>query len=89
MKSVAFFPWVGQSSVLSFVRTSLMRTDSRQKRLAILEAAHRSGITHFDTAAYFGYGEVERLRDRFLAGKLDRDTITPKFGNEPSGSGGG
>lgn len=62
-----------------------MSADSTQERLAILEAAHDSGITHFDTAAYYGYGEAERLLGRFLSGKRDKVTITTKFGIEPSG----
>lgn len=62
-----------------------MSADSTQERLAILEAAYDSGITHFDTAAYYGYGEAERLLGRFLAGKRDKVTITTKFGIEPSG----
>ena len=85
MKTVAFFPWAGQSSVLGFGTTSFMSADSTQERLAILEAAYGCGITHFDTAAYYGYGEAERLLGRFLAGKRDKVTITTKFGIEPSG----
>lgn len=85
MKTVPFFPWAGQSSVLGFGTTSFMSADSTQERLAILEAAYECGITHFDTAAYYGYGEAERLLGRFLAGKRDKVTITTKFGIEPSG----
>lgn len=62
-----------------------MSADSTQERLAILEAAYGCGITHFDTAAYYGYGEAERLLGRFLSGKRDKVTITTKFGIEPSG----
>lgn len=85
MKSVQFFPWATQSSELGFGTTSFMSADSTQERLAILEAAYDGGITHFDTAAYYGYGEAERLLGRFLSGKRDKVTITTKFGIEPSG----
>jgi D-threo-aldose 1-dehydrogenase len=85
MKSVALFPWVKASSVLGFGTTSFMSADSTQERLALLAAAYDSGITHFDTAAYYGYGEAERLLGGFLAGKRDKVTITTKFGIEPSG----
>jgi len=79
------FPWAGASSVLGFGTTSFMSADSTQERLAILQAAYDSGITHYDTAAYYGYGEAERLLGRFLSGKRDKVTITTKFGIEPSG----
>ena len=85
MKTVTFFPWAGHSSVLGFGTTSFMSADSTQERLAILEAAYACGITHLDTAAYYGYGEAERLVGRFLSGKRDKVTITTKFGIEPTG----
>jgi aryl-alcohol dehydrogenase-like predicted oxidoreductase len=85
VKTVEFFPWAGASSVLGFGTTSFMSADSTQERLALLAAAHDAGITHFDTAAYYGYGEAERLLGRFLVGKRDKVTITTKFGIEPSG----
>jgi D-threo-aldose 1-dehydrogenase len=85
MRTVHFFPWANKSSALGFGTTSFMSADSTQERLAILEAAYDCGITHFDTAAYYGYGEAERLLGRFLAGKRDKVTITTKFGIEPSG----
>jgi aryl-alcohol dehydrogenase-like predicted oxidoreductase len=85
MKTVPFFPWAGQSSVLGFGTTSFMSADSTQERLALLASAYDAGVTHFDTAAYYGYGEAERLLGRFLAGKRDKVTITTKFGIEPSG----
>lgn len=85
MNKLSFFPWAQASSVLGYGTTSFMSADSTQERLAILETAYDCGITHFDTAAYYGYGEAERLLGRFLSGKRDRVTITTKFGIEPSG----
>lgn len=85
MRSVQFFPWTNQSSVLGFGTTSFMSADSTVERLSLLETAYNCGITHFDTAAYYGYGEAERLLGRFLFGKRDKVTITTKFGIEPSG----
>ena len=85
MKTVEFFPRAGASSVLGFGTTSFMSADSTQERLSLLATAYEAGITHFDTAAYYGYGEAERLLGRFLAGKRDKVTITTKFGIEPSG----
>lgn len=85
MNSVPFFAWTKPSSVLGFGTTSFMSADSTLERLSLLETAYDSGITHFDTAAYYGYGEAERLLGRFLSGKRDKVTITTKFGIEPSG----
>jgi D-threo-aldose 1-dehydrogenase len=85
MRVVNFLPWAGASSVLGFGTTSFMSAASTQDRLALLGAAYDAGITHFDTAAYYGYGEAERLLGRFLTGKRDKVTITTKFGIEPSG----
>ena len=85
MRTVPFFPWAPQSPVLGYGTTSFMSADSTQERLTILEAAFDCGIRHFDTAAYYGYGEAERLLGRFLSGKRDKVTITTKFGIEPSG----
>jgi len=85
MRTTTFFEWAPKTSVLGFGTTSFMSADSTQERLAILEAAYDCGISHFDTAAYYGYGEAERLLGRFLAGKRDKVTITTKFGIEPSG----
>jgi len=85
MRTVDFFPWARPSSVLGFGTTTFMSADSTQERLAILEASYDCGITHFDTAAYYGYGEAERLLGCFLSGKRDSVTITTKFGIEPSG----
>jgi D-threo-aldose 1-dehydrogenase len=85
MNTVFYFPWTGASSVLGFGTTSFMSADSTQNRLGLLGTAYDAGITHFDTAAYYGYGEAERLLGRFLAGKREKVTITTKFGIEPAG----
>lgn len=85
MRTVEFFPWARPSSVIGFGTTSFMSAGSTQERLAILETAYDCGIRHFDTAAYYGYGEAERLLGRFCSGKRDSVTITTKFGIEPSG----
>ncbi len=85
MKSFSFFPWASPASVLGYGTTSFMSAATTADRLALLETAYGSGITHFDTAAYYGYGEAERLLGRFLSGKRDQVTITTKFGIEPSG----
>jgi D-threo-aldose 1-dehydrogenase len=85
MKATPFFPWASPGSVLGYGTTSFMTADTTKARLALLECAVDSGITHFDTAAYYGYGEAERLLGEALQGKRDRFTITTKFGLEAGG----
>ncbi len=61
-----------------------MSADTTKERLDLLACALDNGITHFDTAAYYGYGESERLVGQALRGRRDKVTITTKFGLEPS-----
>ena len=61
-----------------------MSADTTKERLDLLACALDTGITHFDTAAYYGYGESERLLGQALQRHRDRVTITTKFGLEPS-----
>jgi aryl-alcohol dehydrogenase-like predicted oxidoreductase len=45
-----------------------------------MNAAWDAGITLFDTARSYGYGEAEGLLGEFLAGKRSQATIVTKFG---------
>ena len=51
--------------------------------LRLLETALDAGITHFDTARLYGYGEAERVLGKFLRGRRDRVTVTTKVGILP------
>ena len=83
MKQLSLFPGAPASSILGFGTTSLMGVATSKERLALLEVAFESGIRHFDTAPYYGYGEAERLLGGFMAGKRDQLTITTKYGIQP------
>lgn len=61
-----------------------MRITSARRRQDTLSAALTSGITHFDTAPLYGFGESERALGRFLRGRRGKVTLTTKFGLEPS-----
>jgi hypothetical protein len=50
----------------------------------VLAAALGSGITHFDTAPLYGFGESERALGRFLRNRRSQVTLTTKFGLQPS-----
>jgi D-threo-aldose 1-dehydrogenase len=77
------FPISCPTSRLGYGTTSLMAVQSSEERLALLECAYDSGIRHFDTAPYYGYGEAERVMGEFLRGKRDQVTVTTKFGIQP------
>ena len=62
-----------------FGTASLFNAGSREKRLALLEAVIASGITHFDTAPYYGFGMAERDLGAVLA-RHPEVTVTTKVG---------
>jgi aryl-alcohol dehydrogenase-like predicted oxidoreductase len=69
-----------RSSVLGFGCAALMGRASRKDSLRALHAAFDSGITFFDTARSYGYGESEGLLGEFLLGRRERVVISTKFG---------
>jgi len=71
-------------SRVGFGTGGLLRTGSARQRQALLAAALDNGITHFDTAPIYGFGEAERSLGRFLQGNRNRVTLTTKFGLQPS-----
>lgn len=70
-------------SRLAFGSAALMARLGRRASIRLLEVAHESGITHFDTARSYGYGEAESALGAFLAGRRGGVTITTKLGLEP------
>lgn len=60
-----------------------MALSSKREQFSLLEAVVSSGITHFDTAPYYGYGAVEPLLGEFLGAHGVTATITTKFGIQP------
>src|SRR4051794_35798600 len=71
-------------SRIGFGTSGLLRIGSARERLSVLAAALAGGITHFDTAPIYGFGESERALGRFLRGQRSRVTLTTKFGLRPS-----
>ena len=61
-----------------------MRIRGARDRQNVLAAALANGITHFDTAPIYGFGESERALGRFLRGRRDQVTVATKFGLRPS-----
>lgn len=55
----------------------------REQSLALLESAFDAGITHFDVARSYGYGEAESVVGEFLKTRGNKVTVTTKFGIVP------
>jgi D-threo-aldose 1-dehydrogenase len=74
-------PIIGKStSRVGFGTGGLLRIGSARRRQDMLAAALANGITHFDTAPLYGFGESERALGRFLRGRRNNITLTTKFG---------
>ena len=58
----------------------------RAAALKAMEIAFDNGVTHFDVARSYGYGDAEAVLGAFAAGKRDRITIATKFGIRASGT---
>ncbi|MDB5323481.1 MAG: NADP-dependent oxidoreductase domain protein [Phycisphaerales bacterium] len=63
---------------------TLTQHDDPNDAIALLEEALAAGITHFDVAPQYGFGQAEGILGRFLKGKRDRVTVATKFGLMPS-----
>ena len=70
-------------SRLAFGSAPLMARLGRRESVRLLEVAHDSGITHFDTARSYGYGEAESAVGDFLVGRRDGVTVATKLGIVP------
>jgi aryl-alcohol dehydrogenase-like predicted oxidoreductase len=84
MQSIALANSTMRSSVLGFGCSAMMGRVGRKASLAALSAAHDAGITFFDTARSYGYGESEALLGEFLQGRRDTVLISTKFGILPA-----
>ena len=67
-------------SVLGFGCGSVMGRVGRGASLRAMSAAWDSGITLFDTARSYGFGEAEAVLGEFLQGKRDRAVVATKYG---------
>lgn len=69
-----------RASRLAFGTGSLHHIYRQSQRLQLLEAAFASGITHFDTSPYYGYGLAESDLGLFMRGRRYAVTIATKVG---------
>jgi aryl-alcohol dehydrogenase-like predicted oxidoreductase len=84
MDYVCLAPGLPHSSRLGFGCGSVMGRVGRAPSLRAIAAACDAGITHFDVARLYGYGEAEALLGEALRGRRDRVVIASKFGLVPT-----
>ncbi len=72
-------------SRISFGTASLHHLFSASQRQRLLGAVASSGISHFDTSPYYGYGLAESDLGVFMQGRRDLFTVTTKVGLYPFG----
>lgn len=72
-----------RTSVLGFGCGSVLGRVGRSPSLRAMECAWDAGITLFDTARSYGFGDAEAVLGEFLRGKRDKAVIATKFGITP------
>lgn len=72
-------------SRISLGTASLHHLFSAKQRQRLLAAATAAGISHFDTAPYYGYGLAEADLGAFMRGRRDVFTVATKVGLYPFG----
>jgi len=83
MRTVALAGTDLTPSRLGFGSAALMARLGRRESVRLLEVAQDRGITHFDTARAYGYGEAESALGEFLSRHRDGVTVTTKLGIVP------
>src|ERR1700690_1778760 len=72
-----------RTSLLGFGCGSVLGRVGRGASLRAMGTAWDEGITLFDTARSYGYGEAEAVLGEFLSGKRERAVVATKFGIAP------
>lgn len=70
-------------SRLGFGCGAMLGRVGRKQALRALAFAYDRGVTHFDVARSYGFGEAESLLGQFLRDKREQVTVTTKFGVVP------
>jgi aryl-alcohol dehydrogenase-like predicted oxidoreductase len=84
MRTVALGDAGMRASVLGFGCSAVLGRMGRKASLAALAAAYDAGITFYDTARSYGYGESEALLGEFLRSRRDSVVLSTKFGIVPA-----
>lgn len=83
MKRVPFGTVALGVSRLGFGCAPVMGRVGRREALAAMSCAFDNGVTHFDIARSYGFGDAERVLGEFVQSRRDKVTITTKFGVLP------
>lgn len=86
MRYIAIADGLPPSSILGFGCSGAMGRVGRAQSLRSIAAALDAGITHFDVARSYGYGEAEALLGEALGHMRHRVVIATKFGLSASSS---
>ncbi len=70
-------------SKLAFGCASIMGRVGKREALKAMAMAFDAGVTHFDVARSYGFGDAERIVGRFAATRRGRMTVATKFGIQP------
>ncbi|MDB4466043.1 aldo/keto reductase [Akkermansiaceae bacterium] len=84
MKIVEILPGIS-TSALGFGCAPILGSVDAQTSRKALGVALDCGVTHFDLARSYGYGQAERFVGKFLTGRRAEVTIATKFGIEATG----
>ncbi len=80
MRTVFASPLGREVSALGFGCAALGSRVSEAQGLRALAFAFDRGITFYDVAPSYGYGEAEEILGKFLSGRRDRVVVCTKFG---------
>jgi D-threo-aldose 1-dehydrogenase len=84
-RATTLLPVIGKTELpIGFGTGGLLRIGSARERNDLLAAALACGITHYDTAPLYGFGQSERALGRAFSRQRSRVTLTTKFGLQPS-----
>ena len=72
-----------RASVLGFGCSAIMGRVGKAQSLRALHTAFDGGVTLYDTARSYGYGESEGVLGEFLQGRRDKVVVSTKFGIVP------
>jgi aryl-alcohol dehydrogenase-like predicted oxidoreductase len=71
-------------SRMGFGCAPIMGRIGKRQALRALETAYDVGVTHYDIARSYGYGEAESILGDFLKGKREKVCVATKFGIHPT-----
>jgi D-threo-aldose 1-dehydrogenase len=75
---------LNDTSSLGFGCVGMTTHKTQKDALMVLEVAYDCGITHFDVARLYGFGQAEGILGEFVKYHRDSITITSKFGLNPT-----